>query len=132
MPVYEILWEMFGAANERHGPKRPMPGFQDNLSKLKAVVEKLSRDGPFIGRIATLTNFYSGRIEQIRLTDQNKCLAFSIRGCHSNGSSNNQVGIFKAKVELRELTNIEIKADKNGRLVSWPDLFPEFVNDNGD
>ena len=123
---------MYGAADERRKENRPRPEYQEGLSLLKTVVERLSRDGPFIGRIVALTNFYSGRIEQIRLTNRERRLAFSIRGCHSNGSSNGQVGIFKAEVELREIINIEIKADKNGRLISWPDLFPELASDDGE
>ena len=95
------------------------------------VVERLSRDGPFICRIITFSKFYAGRFQKLELTSDCQ-LRFVIRGCHTDGSSNGTAGIFKKTVNLKNVLDIQVAADKNGQPVFWSNLFPDLSNDSGD
>ena len=131
MMVYEILNGMFGAVHLRRRAECQMSDFEKNLQVLKRIVERLNRDGPFICRIITLSKFYAGRLKELEVIVDSQ-LRFLIQGCHTDGSSNGTAGIFKETVDLREVLDIQVAADKNGRPVFWSNLFPELSDDNGD
>jgi len=130
MMVHEILSGMFGAAHLRQQIRYQMKDFEKNLQVLKKIVERLSRDGPFICRIITVSKFYAGRLEKLELVSDSR-LRFIIRGCHADGSSNGTAGVFSKTVNLIDVLDIQVAADKNGQPVFWSNLFPDLSDDNG-
>ena len=131
MMVHEILSGMFGAAHLRQQIRYQMKDFEKNLQVLKKIVERLNRDGPFICRIITFSKFYAGRLKELELIADNQ-LRFLIQGCHSDGSSNGTAGVFSKTVNLIDVLDIQVAADKNGQPVFWSNLFPDLSDDNGD
>ena len=129
--VHEILSGMFGAAHLRRQARCQMKDFEKNLQVLKKIVERLSRDGPFICRIITVSKFYAGRLEKLELVSDSR-LRFIIQDCHSDGGSNGTAGVFSKTVNLIDVLDIQVAADKNGQPVFWSNLFPDLSNDNGD
>lgn len=128
MMAHEILAKMYGATGFRpqNGFRRQNGVFKENLQVFRKIVSRLSRDGPFIGRIITLSKFYAGRLEKLELNGE--LLKFRIKGCHSNGSSNNGAGVFEESVSLIDLIDIQIAADKNGQPVFWLTLFKDLFS----
>ena len=126
--VHEILWQMHGARNGER--------FTQGLRMLKEIVGKLSRDGPFpfIGRIITTSKFYAGRLEELKLI--NNQLKFRVRGCHSDGQTNGTAGVFEEVVKLEDLKDIQIVAEivADGKIhpVFFSNLFPDIFNKNGE
>ena len=131
MMVHEILSGMFGAAHLRRQARCQMKDFEKNLRVLRMVVERLSRDGPFICRIITFSKFYAGRLKKLKLVSDSR-LRFIIQDCHSDGGSNGTAGVFSKTVNLIDVLDIQVVADKNGQPVFWSNLFPDLSNDNGD
>ena len=129
--VYEILNGMFGAAHLRRQARCQMNDFEKNLQVLKKIVERLNRDGPFICRIITFSKFYAGRLKKLKLVSDSR-LRFIIQDCHSDGGSNGTAGVFSKTVNLIDVLDIQVVADKNGQPVLWSNLFPDLSNDNGD
>jgi hypothetical protein len=115
MRVYEILWGMHGAKN---GAK-----FMQGLERLKEVIEKLNRDGPFIVRIITESKYYNGLLEEAEINERG--LKFRIRDCDRNGRTNSTGRIYQKQVSFSELKDIQIVADENGNTLFFSDLFPE-------
>ena len=124
--AHEILTSMYGGVGFRPQNGFRRRDFSQNLRVFGKIVSRLSRDGPFIGRIITASKFYAGRLEWLELDGE--VLKFRVKGCHSDGSSNNEAGIFESAVSLMYLIDLQIAADKNGRPVSWLTLFEDFFN----
>ena len=131
MMVHEILSGMFGAAHLRQQIRYQMKDFEKNLRVLKRVVERLSRDGPFICRIITVSKFYAGRLKKLKLVSDSR-LRFIIQDCHADGGSNGTADIFARTVSLKNVLDIQVVKGKNDQPVLWSDLFPDLSNDNGD
>ncbi len=124
--AHEILTEMYGGVGFRPQNGFRRRDFGKNLRVFKEIVSRLSRDGPFIGRIITTSKFYAGRLEWLKLDGE--VLKFRVKGCHSDGSSNGEAGVFESVVSLIYLVDLQIVADKNGRPISWLTLFEDLFN----
>jgi hypothetical protein len=98
--------------------------FENNFRELQQMISILGRAGPFIGRIITKEKFYAGKVEKLKLNDDQ--LKFTIIDCDADGKTNGNSKICQATIPWKDLEDIQVLGDKKGKPLFLDDLLNHY------